>query len=110
MTDLNITWSDSVDPAACNSDSNIYQQFTRDPERTPFQWSNTTNAGFSTNSSTWLPLNPNYVTINVESERSQSKSYLNVYKELSELRKTKTLQYGNLMYGAVENNVLAIKR
>nr|AAY55205.1 IP13460p [Drosophila melanogaster] len=59
MTDLDISWEDSRDPAACNSNSDIYEQFTRDPARTPFQWSDEANAGFSTNATTWLPINPN---------------------------------------------------
>lgn len=110
MVDLDISWEDSVDPAACNANENTYSQFSRDPERTPFQWSSAANAGFSSNSSTWLPINPNYVTINVESERANTKSYLNVYKLMSQLRQTKTMQYGNLQYGTIGDDILAIKR
>lgn len=38
MTDQWLSWNDTVDPAACNSNPSIYEQFSRDPERTPFQW------------------------------------------------------------------------
>ncbi|XP_037934167.1 maltase A3-like [Teleopsis dalmanni] len=110
MLDLDISWEDTRDPAACNSNPQIYEQFTRDPCRTPFQWSNQENAGFSTNSTTWLPINPNYVSVNMESENTDSKSHLSIYKQLSELRKTQTLQYGDVKYGAVNDNILAIKR
>lgn len=110
MTDLEISWEDSRDPAACNSNENIYQQFTRDPARTPFQWSNSSNAGFSTNSTTWLPINPNYVTVNVQTEEDASKSHLTIYNQLVELRKTKTLQEGDVKYTAIGDNILAIKR
>lgn len=110
MLDLDISWTDSRDPAACNSNANIYEKFTRDPARTPFQWDSNANAGFSTNSTTWLPINPNYVTVNVESESAQTKSHLNVYKQLVELRNTKTLQYGDLLYGSIGDDILAIKR
>ncbi|XP_034476692.1 maltase A1 [Drosophila innubila] len=110
MTDLDISWEDTRDPAACNSNANIYESFTRDPARTPFQWSSGTNAGFSTNSTTWLPINPNYVTVNVETESAADSSHLKFYKQLVELRKTKTLQYGNTRYAAVNDNVVAIKR
>lgn len=110
MLDLNITWEETRDPAACNSNPFIYQHFTRDPARTPFQWSSKPNAGFSSNSSTWLPVNPNHVTINVETERAQSISYLNVYKKLVELRKSKTLQYGDVSVSSLGDSIVAIKR
>ncbi|XP_017837514.1 maltase A3 [Drosophila busckii] len=110
MTDLEISWADSRDPAACNSNEQIYQQFTRDPSRTPFHWSSEANAGFSSNSSTWLPINPNYVTVNVATEGAASSSHLQLYKQLHQLRQSKTLQLGNTKYAAVGDNVLGIKR
>ncbi|XP_030573679.1 maltase A1 [Drosophila novamexicana] len=110
MTDLDISWEDTRDPAACNSNENIYEQFTRDPARTPFQWSSEQNAGFSSNSTTWLPINPNYVTVNVETESAANSSHLKLYKLLVQLRQSKTLQYGATRYAAVNDNVVAIKR
>ncbi|KAM8713407.1 hypothetical protein ACLKA7_013684 [Drosophila subpalustris] len=110
MTDLDISWEDTRDPAACNSDPSIYESFTRDPARTPFQWSSGANAGFSTNSTTWLPINPNYVTVNVDTESADSTSHLKFYKELVALRQKKTLQYGTTRYAAVNDNVVAIRR
>ncbi|TDG41740.1 hypothetical protein AWZ03_011846 [Drosophila navojoa] len=110
MTDGYISWADTRDPAACNSNETIYQQFTRDPARTPMQWSSEANAGFSTNSSTWLPINPNYVAVNVAAESAADTSHLKLYKQLVELRKSKTLQYGSTRYAAINENVLAIKR
>ena len=110
MTDLDISWEDTRDPAACNSNENIYEQFTRDPARTPFHWSTEVNAGFSSNSTTWLPINPNYVTVNVETESAAASSHLKFYKLLVELRKSKTLQSGTTRYAAVNENVVAIKR
>ncbi|XP_017868310.1 PREDICTED: maltase A3 [Drosophila arizonae] len=110
MTDGYISWEDTRDPAACNSNETIYQQFTRDPARTPMQWSSEANAGFSTNSSTWLPINPNYVTVNVAAETAADTSHLHLYKQLVELRKSKTLQYGTTRYAAINENVVAIKR
>ncbi|XP_055911152.1 maltase A3 [Eupeodes corollae] len=109
MLDGDITWEQSKDPAACNSNPQIFQKFTRDPARTPFQWDTSTAAGFSTNPNTWLPVNPNYVDVNVQNERN-TKSHLNVYKQMVELRKTDVLKFGTIQYGMVGNGVLVIKR
>jgi alpha-glucosidase len=62
---------------------------TRDKNRTPMQWSNNPNAGFSpSNVSTWLPTNPNYKNgINVRDQQHNPSSLLNYYKHLLQVRK-----------------------
>ncbi|KNC33697.1 putative maltase H, partial [Lucilia cuprina] len=111
MLDGEISWEDTVDPAACNANPNIYEQTTRDPSRTPFQWSSDKNGGFSTASKTWLPMAPNYETINVASENAATNSHLKIYKSLIELRKTsKTLQQGSYKYKALNDGVFVLKR
>jgi alpha-glucosidase len=62
----------------------------RDGERTPMQWNNSTSAGFSTNPHTWLPVAPDYKTVNVEAESRDPQSMLNWYKKLIALRRTNT--------------------
>lgn len=99
-----------MDPAACNSNPKIYEQFTRDPERTPFQWNDEKNAGFSTADKTWLPVADNYKEVNVRKENSDEKSHLKVYKSLKELRETATLQDGQTKYAALGQQVVAIAR
>ena len=72
----------------------------RDNARTPMQWSKSVNAGF-TSGTPWLPVNPNYATINVASEQADRASVLNHYRALIALRrKTPALQYGG--YGDVD--------
>jgi alpha-glucosidase len=60
----------------------------RDGERTPMQWNADTDAGFSTARKPWLPVSPDYKTVNVSSEESQPNSLLNYYKALIRLRKS----------------------
>src|SRR5690349_9126258 len=62
---------------------------TRDKNRTPMQWSNNPNAGFSpSNVTTWLPVNPNYRNgINVRHQQNNPNSLLNYYKHLLQVRK-----------------------
>lgn len=63
----------------------------RDPERTPMQWDSSTNGGFTTEGvEPWLPLAEDYATRNVEVERADPKSILNLTRELLTLRKTYT--------------------
>lgn len=45
MEDTFIRWDQSVDPPALIAGPRRYKEFTRDPERTPFQWDDTENSG-----------------------------------------------------------------
>jgi alpha-glucosidase len=83
----------------------------RDPERTPFQWDNTTSAGFSTNTSTWLPVSPNYKSINVKNQLAANMSHLKVFKELTALRRnSSTLKEGSLETFSVNKTVFVVLR
>jgi alpha-glucosidase len=57
----------------------------RDGERTPMQWDNTPNAGFTTGIP-WLPIPASYKTHNVASELKDPNSILVFYKNLLALR------------------------
>jgi alpha-glucosidase len=61
----------------------------RDKNRTPMQWSNSPNGGFSPpNVQTWLPVNPNHRDgINVRDQQHNPNSLLNYYKYLLQVRK-----------------------
>jgi oligo-1,6-glucosidase len=66
----------------------------RDNGRTPMQWDNVANAGFSTGNP-WLKTNPNYVSVNVAAEEKDPNSILNYFRKLVRLRKSdKTFVYG----------------
>ena len=66
----------------------------RDNARTPFQWSNTTNAGFTTGTP-WIKVNPNYTTINEAAEEKDPNSILNYFRKVVQLRKDNLV----LVYG-----------
>ncbi len=59
----------------------------RDGERTPMQWSDSVNAGFSTHDP-WLPVPPSYKTHNVASESKDPDSVLEFYRKVLKLRHT----------------------
>ncbi len=58
----------------------------RDNARTPMQWDDTANAGFTTGRP-WLRVNPNYKSINAASELVDPDSIFHTYKRLIALRK-----------------------
>jgi len=110
MTDVWISWENTVDPQACNGNEEGYEWRSRDPARTPFQWSDEINAGFTTGRSTWLPISDNYKMVNVKRERGISMSHLNIYKQLQVLRGSNTLQNGEAVVKPINRYVLGIKR
>ena len=62
----------------------------RDGCRTPMQWSNSQNAGFSSNNP-WLPVHKNYKFRNVEMQNKTHNSLLKFYRKLISLRKKYTV-------------------
>ena len=67
----------------------------RDSARTPVQWDDSENAGFSV-ARPWFYVNPNYKKINVAKQEKDPDSILNFYRKCLELRKgSETLIYGS---------------
>lgn len=74
--------------------------FSRDNARSPMQWSEDANAGFTTGTP-WLKVNPNYTSINAASQTADEDSVLSFYKKLIALRKN-PLYKDTIVYGALE--------
>ena len=67
----------------------------RDNARTPMQWTNEINGGFTT-SDPWIKLNKNHKVINVENSEKDENSILNYYRKMISFRKkNSTLVYGS---------------
>ena len=62
-------------------------RMSRDNARTPVQWDNQENAGFTTGTP-WLKVNSNYKEINVKSQEKNADSVLNYYRRLVAVRKS----------------------
>lgn len=72
----------------------ILSNTSRDNARTPMQWDDSLNAGFTTGKP-WLKVNSNYKNINVQSQIKDENSIYNHYKKLISLKKnSKTLTHG----------------
>ncbi|XP_058984695.1 maltase 2 isoform X2 [Musca domestica] len=105
-----ISWEDTVDPPARNVGPDKYKEVSRDPVRTPFQWSGEKNAGFSNADKTWLPVHPNYEELNLEIQKSLEKSHYSVYKDLIELRKMPVMEQGRTALEVISRNVFTVTR
>jgi alpha-glucosidase len=55
-------------------------------------------------------VNPNYEELNLEAQKAAEKSHYKVYKQLTELRKTPTIQKGGYHVVALSEKVLAVAR
>lgn len=75
----------------------IIRPFSRDNARVPISWNESANAGF-TSGKPWLPLNPNYRSINAQAALADENSVFYHYKKLVSLRRES--EYSDLIvYG-----------
>ena len=64
----------------------VIKKVSRDNARTPVQWEDTTEGGFTTGEP-WIKVNKNYKYINVKSQIDDKDSILNYYRKLIKVRK-----------------------
>lgn len=107
MTDVPIPFDEVRDPQGLNMpDKNL----SRDPERTPMQWDDSDNAGFSP-TKPWLRLSKTYKRKNVASQKKDPYSMLCFYKQLIELRQSNAaFTIGNYKPVHADNQSLAYIR
>ena len=73
------------------------KEISRDNARTPMQWDDSRNAGFTTGSP-WINVNPNYPKINAQAAVADPDSVFHYYQELIRLRHTLPV----IVYGKFE--------
>ncbi|XP_026165636.1 neutral and basic amino acid transport protein rBAT [Mastacembelus armatus] len=84
MENINVTESQIQDPAGKYNAS-----ASRDPQRSPMQWSGDINSGFNNKTNiTWLPVHPNYRNVNVEAQKKDEGSVLAQYRFLNTLHQS----------------------
>lgn len=69
----------------------------RDNARTPFQWNDKENAGF-TSGTPWIMVNPNYKEINAEEQLAREDSVFHYFQKLIRLRK----EHEVIVYGTYD--------
>ena len=81
-------YKDLVTDRSIYSDQEMLENISskgRDNARTPMQWDDSQNAGFTTGTP-WINVNPNYKTINAAAQVNDPNSIYNFYKQLIALR------------------------
>lgn len=82
----------------------------RDAQRTPMQWDSGPNAGF-TSGKPWLEIGKNFKECNVEQQRRQTASMLDLYRRLIDLRKSQpALHCGNFIPVGINGDIFAFLR
>ncbi|KAK2896612.1 hypothetical protein Q8A67_011100 [Cirrhinus molitorella] len=104
---VNVNVSVIQDPFGQNDPSN-----SRDPQRTPMQWNDQLNAGFSdSKNGTWLDIAPDYSTVNVELQQADPDSTISQYRAISLLRESElSLSRGWFCFVWSDVNVFAYLR
>ena len=108
MPQVVVTAGEARDPWGRN-----VEWLSRDGARTPMQWSDAPNAGFCPpNCEPWLPVGPEFATVNVSHELDDPSSILNMYRRLIQLRRKHTaLNLGSfLAHPSSTEDVLAYRR
>lgn len=89
----------------------VEHKIARDNARTPMQWNNKKNAGF-TNGNPWYKVNTNFHIVNVESDKNNEKSVFKYYQHLIALRHNEEIltkgNYEELLED--DKNIFAYKR
>lgn len=107
MRDVPVPPERQRDPAGKRLGSD---QFGRDPQRTPMQWTGGPGAGFTTGEP-WLPVAADAGRVNVEAQREDRGSMLAFYRRLLELRRAEpALQIGGYLPAGQKGNVFAFVR
>lgn len=107
MYDVPIPIREVQDPQGLNMPG---KNLSRDPARTPMQWSNAAFAGFST-VRPWLRVDKRFKRENVAIQKNNPYSMLSLYRKLIKLRNEEpTLQYGNYVPVFSNEQLIIYKR
>jgi len=105
MRDADLDLAALDDPKA-----SLAPKYARDPARTPMQWSSAHAAGFTTGKP-WLPVARDFGERNVERQRADPKSMLNLYRDLIALRaREEAILTGDFLPLEPQGNFLAYIR
>lgn len=89
----------------------IISRTSRDNARTPMQWDDGPNAGFTTADRAWLGVNRNYHFINLADQENDPDSIWSWYKDLAQLRREReVLRRGDFLWLEYTHKVFVYRR
>jgi len=107
MRDVAIPLEEQQDPQGLNMPD---KDLSRDPSRTPMQWSSDTFGGFSS-AKPWLRIDTRYPRINVEQQKADPFSMLTLYRKLIQLRNNEpALSHGRYTPVYSNEQLIAFRR
>ncbi|KAG6162144.1 hypothetical protein E4U51_006583 [Claviceps purpurea] len=104
---------DSADEVSKSLFTKEYQKKSRDNARTPMQWDDSPQAGFTTSSTPWMRVHDNYKVINAASQANDPTSVFHMYRLVLEKRKEHKdiLVYGDFeLVDEANEKIFAYKR
>jgi alpha-glucosidase len=111
LNNIAVAFEDSQDPWAINLGPDLYMDATRDPCRSPMQWSDAPHAGFSDpTAKPWLPVHPDYKLRNVKAQKAIQGSSLRIYRQTANIRQRREFQTNQLTFHVINNNVISYIR
>lgn len=114
MADVPIPPEFIQDPSAVNQPE-VADVVGRDPERTPMQWDDSPNAGFTAAGvQSWLPVGDDYELRNVASQAQDGRSFLTLFRTMTDLRRTEPAlhsgDYASVDVGVASGEIFAYMR
>lgn len=113
MHDVALTFNQTKDPAGLKWNAENYMNYSRDPERTPMQWSYEENGGFSAPGVTpWLPLAADFMNRNVKTQQAHGSGLTNLeaFATYVTLREEPSLQWGSMEVGVTRDVLFYVRQ
>ncbi|GLV31402.1 Maltase B1 [Carabus blaptoides fortunei] len=111
MEDGYVSWEQTQDPNAINAGEENYLQYSRDPERTPFHWDDSINAGFNEGTEPWLPVSEKYKQTNLKAQQQADTSHYKIYQQIMKLRHSDVIKKGSYSITSTkDDNVIIVSR
>lgn len=108
-TDL-LSFENSKDEFGKKYGPDEFIKYSRDFSRTPMQWNNDKNSGFTKSTESWLPVNPNYSNKNVKMQLEDNDSHLQTTIKLLKLREQASFQWGKLKLHVINEQIFSFTR